>query len=499
MTFVSWYFLFGFVIVATLYYIFPIKYRWVVLLASSILFYLRSGFHMLICVLISSLFTWLIGLVLSVAKIDHKRKKRLFITWLGILILALNLMFTKIISHFEITVNWFINPIGISYYTFSSIGYIADIYWKKEEAEKSPLKFILFILYFPKIMQGPIEKHRELAPKLIEGHRISYQNITYGIQLMLWGFFKKLVVANRAATYVNAVHGDIDNYLGQGGIYILWISILSVVELYFDFSGYVDIATGISQVFGIQLSKNFNHPFFSKSAAEFWRRWHMTLGMWFKDYVYMPLSANARLIRIGGKIKERHGRRAARNFMTVIPLTVVWILTGLWHGTGLNYIVWGLYWGTIIIVSTTFSPELVKLCSMLHINVKSTAWSIVQVVRTSIIYLVARIISSFDTLKDSFLIMKTIFTDFHVVKAVEVFKGFSFVELSDYLIIAMGVVLVFVISLCEERRGDIREIISSWWAIPRWIVYSLMVLVPLYLGLYGAGSSDTSSFAYIFY
>lgn len=282
----------------------------------------------------------------------------------------------------------------------------------------------------------------------------------------------------------------------MGGAYLLWISILSVIELYFDFSGYVDIATGISQMFGISLSKNFNHPFFSRSAAEFWRRWHITLGEWFKDYVYMPLSTNATLIKISGKIRKKYGMRQAKSFLTIVPLLVVWVITGLWHGTGLNYIVWGLYWGVLIIVSNVFAPEIRKINNKLHIKKDNRAWIVVQVIRTCIVYLIARIISSWSTLGDSFRVFKSILFDFNAVKAIEVLRSMSVEDKFNIIIIFVSVLLTFAVSLYEEKKGSVRKLIARFWCIPRWIVYSLMVLVTLYFGIYGTSDALSGTFAY---
>lgn len=173
-------------------------------------------------------------------------------------------------------------PLGISYYTFSVIGYLADVYWGKEKSEKKFMKFLFFILYFPKILEGSIEKYRPLADRLFEGHKFDYKQFCFGLQIMVYGAFKKLVVADRLVILTNEIFGK-ESYVNYGGAIVIAGAIFPALQMYADFSGCMDMALGMSQALGIELRKNFNHPFFSKSAAEFWRRWHITLGVWFKD------------------------------------------------------------------------------------------------------------------------------------------------------------------------------------------------------------------------
>lgn len=325
-----------------IYFVVPKKVRWIVLLAGSCYFYLAAGKKVFCEVCLTVAVTYLAAIWIEKAEQDMKKRK--FILSVSVIIVLGFLMMTKL-SHMYVG-GGIIVPLGISYYTFSLIGYLADVYWKKEKAEINYFKLLLFALYFPKIIQGPISKHRNIAAQLVEGHEFNYDNLCAGTQLAMWGYFKKLVIADRAAIFVDTVFGGLDNY-PEGGAILMVAIILSAVQLYCDFSGYMDIVIGISQILGIRLESNFNRPFFSKSAAEFWRRWHITLGAWFRDYVYMPMAISPRLIKCSTWVRNHFGKRAGKAMMNVVPLAVVWLLTGLWHGTGKAYVFWGIYWGGV--------------------------------------------------------------------------------------------------------------------------------------------------------
>lgn len=216
----------------------------------------------------------------SSRRLNQKQKKK-FLLFAVVAILLLMLLYVKLGKLF-FEAKSIIVPLGISYYTFSVIGYLADVYWGKEKAEKNFLKFLLFILYFPKILEGPIENYRPLADRLFEGHKFDYKQFCFGLQIMVYGAFKKLVVADRLVILTDEIFGT-ESYVNYGGAMVLVGAVFRALQMYADFSGCMDMALGMSQALGIELRKNFNHPFFSKSAAEFWRRWHITLGVWFKD------------------------------------------------------------------------------------------------------------------------------------------------------------------------------------------------------------------------
>lgn len=491
-TFISFYFIAFVFLLVLLYYLLPRKARWCVLLAGSVGFYCLAGLHPLITVLLSAFIVYCAGLLLEMTDKAHKKKRRFILLSASAILLAV-LAYGKIYTLFDLHFGYII-PLGISYYTFSAVGYLADVYWGKEKAEWNYFKLALFLLFFPKILQGPISKHRELAKQLNEGHAFDWQNFCFGMQLAVWGYFKKMVIADRIALFTGTVFADYNKF---GGIMLLIAFSLSVVQLYCDFSGCMDIAGGISQMFGIQLEKNFNHPFFSKSAAEFWRRWHITLGTWFKDYVYMPITINPTLIKLSSKIGKKWNRRAGRIFLTVIPLSAVWILTGVWHGTGLSYVIWGVYWGVLIILSTVLAPEIKKLNNRLHIDVTKKGWQVFQMVRTFLLFCIGRVVTVPGDLAMTGRILKKMVTDLRPWQLTDGTLYAQGLDWKEFVLMLMMIGVLWFVSM-QQEKGSVREKIAGWNIVIRCAFYAWSVIFILIFGIYGIGY-DTSSFVYMQY
>ncbi|MCM1217614.1 MAG: hypothetical protein NC548_24245 [Lachnospiraceae bacterium] len=491
-TFVSFYFIaFVFLLVA-LYYLLPRRGRWGVLLAGSLAFYSIGGVRPMITVLLSCAIVYFTGLILEMTDRGRKNLRR-FILFTGIVSLAGVLVFTKCYVLFAWKFRYIV-PLGISYYTFSAIGYMADVYWRKEKAEKNVLKLLLYLLFFPKILQGPITKYRNLAPQLIEGHRFVYQDFCFGMQLAVWGYFKKIVVADRIAIFTTTVFNDDASF---GGAVLLLSVVLAAVQIYCDFSACMDIAGGVSQMFGIRLEKNFDHPFFAKSAAEFWRRWHITLGTWFKDYIYMPIVISPRLIKLSGKIGKKFGRRAGKNVLTVVPLVVVWFLTGLWHGTGAPYLVWGAYWGLIIILSTVFAPEIKKMTKALHIDTDRQGWKIFQTIRTFLLFCMGRLLTIPGDLHRSADILRRIFTEPKLWQMVDDTLYAQGLDWKEFVLMLLMIAILWFVEL-QQRKGSVREKIANWNIVIRCTVYACSVIFVLLFGIYGPGI-ETGNFVYMQY
>lgn len=485
-SFVSFPFILFVFFLALLYYVFPLKKRWIVLLFGSACFYLTAGMTGFVMLLLTSSLVWAGGICIGYTQKEYKRKRRFYL-FTAITVLLSVLLFAKCHSLFQWKFSYIV-PLGLSYYTFSAIGYLADVYWGKEKAERNYFKMALFLLFFPKILQGPIAKHKTLAPQLNEGHAFDYQQFCFGIQLAIWGYFKKMVIADRIAVFTSKVISDHGAY---GGAFLLFTFALAAIQLYCDFSGCMDIAGGISQMFGITLEKNFDHPFFSKTAAEFWRRWHITLGTWFKDYVYMPIVINPKLIQLSGRIAKRTNRRMGKNIMTVVPLSVVWILTGLWHGTGWNYFMWGIYWGTIIIFSNVFAPELKKLTKLLRIPANARWWQGFQMVRTFLMFCVGRIITMPSSLKESWDILKTIILQPNVWELVDGTMFNQGLDRIEFALMLIGIALLWNVSI-QQTQGSVREKIAGWNMVGRCAFYALSVIVILVFGIYGLGYGNTT-------
>lgn len=514
-------YLFFLLIITIFYYFFPYKYRWTILLLASTIFYISAGIKKLPFIVFTSLIVYLstkkINAVYEEAEntADERRlkgkermqflqplKKKCRNTYVipTIIIVVLQLCYCKCGSYvlkfiqaniYSWTLMDIVVPLGISYYTFSSIGYILDTYWRKQRPIDNFFKYLLCVSYFPQIVQGPIARYNRLADEIFEEHSFDYKQVCFGLQLMLYGYFKKLVIADRLALFTQAVFENIVDY---EGLTIVIALIFSTFQLYTDFSGCMDIVRGTSQVFGIKLDHNFNHPFFSKTAAEFWRRWHITLGTWFKDYIYMPIVTSIWLSQITNFIKKKWGKDLAKKVNAAIPLAVVWLLTGLWHGTGWNYIAWGIYWGLLIIVSTIFAKQYKRLAELLHINTNTRGYQRFQMLRTFLVFTVGRLITVPGSLRNSVIAIKQIFTRFNpwIFWDGTLYK--MGLDYKDLCVTILGLLLVYKISLLQEK-GSVREMIAEKNILIRWMIYYIAIFSIIILGMYGVGY-NASDFIY---
>ncbi len=514
MSFISFIFIIAVFVGLAIYWLFPNRIRWIIILIISLAFYWwAGGWEKLVFVIATSVIVFFTALRMEyiytsqrfeVLSREEKKKRAREYLIMGIVAVLFLLLYAKIgknmskwiqdtISEKNSILRDLIIPIGISYYSFGVIGYLADVYWRKDTAENNFFKFLLYMTYFPQILQGPIPRHKRLAIQFVEDRTFDYKIFCFGLQRAIWGYFKKLVIADRFAIIVKTVFGNTEKY---GGQYIIVAVLASAVQLYCDFSGCMDIALGISESFGIKLDENFSRPFFSRSAAEFWRRWHITLGAWFKDYVYMPMVINSKLIKISKKIKDRIGMRASKNFMTIVPLAIVWLLTGLWHGTGLDYILWGCYWGLIIIISTIFAPEIKKFDEKLKINTNSKGWHVFQMFRTFIIFCGGRLLTVPGDIMITLKTVKSLCTTWNPWIWVDQSLYGLGLDRPNFWVGIFALVFMVIMSILQERGVHIRETVSKWFLPIRWIVYIVAIFTVLILGKYGPGF-DAASFVYM--
>ena len=349
MLFNSMQFVLFFIVVVLLYFTLPHKYRWILLLVASYYFYMCWKVKYIVLLLVTTLIDYFCAFRMS--KYDDRKKRRRFL-YLS-LISNFTVLFTfKYFNFFTHSFNslfglfhipWqipFIHvllPVGISFYTFQSVAYVLEVYWGRWKAERRLNIFGVYTSFFPQLVAGPIERPYHLLPQLEEEQRFDGARIASGLRLMLWGFFKKLVVADRLALYVNAVYNNADLH---SGFSLLIATYFFAFQIYCDFSGYTDIAIGAARVLGINLMRNFNRPYFSLSIPEFWRRWHISLSSWFRDYVYIPLGGN----RIS----------VPRMYLN---LFLVFLVSGLWHGANWTFVIWGSLHGLYAVASKLSLPS----------------------------------------------------------------------------------------------------------------------------------------------
>jgi len=495
------------------YFIIPLNFRWMVLLVASLIFYCSNGWTNLLYVLTTAVVAYAVtrkmesiyAVQVDRSEVAQQRKQAKRYVVFGIVAVALILVYFKIgnrvidavqsiwaLESLDISI---LMPLGISYYTFSIISYMADVYWKKDEVEHNFFKLLLYMIFFPHILQGPIARHKKLASQLVEGHTFEYTRFCYGLQRIVWGYFKKMVIADRFVIIVNTVFG---NYTEYTGLVFIVATLAAAIHLYCDFSGCMDIGLGISECMGIKLEENFQRPFFAKSAAEFWRRWHITLGAFYKDYIYMPLVISPKLIKLSQFGREKFSKRFGKSIMTIVPLVCVWAFTGFWHGTGLNYILWGCYWGGIIMFSNVFAPEIKKLTDKLHIDTSAPWWGWWQMVRTFLIFCGSRLLTAPGDITVTWEVMKRIFAEFNIWILFDGTLWNLGLDYPDFCVGILAVALLWWVSLQQEKGIVMRDKVAALPIVLRWAVYYAGIFAILIFGMYGPGY-EASSFVYMNY
>ncbi len=388
MNFVSLAFIIFLISTFIIYFVTPKKYEWIVLLIASFIFYIWANWYFALYLLASIVVTYTAAIL--IAKQDNEKKKNWILAAsivinLGILFVVKYLNFTiatavDILNSFSLDVAFngldILLPIGLSFYTFQSIAYVVDVKREMIEPQRNIFKYALFVSFFPQILQGPIGRYDKLAPQLYEGHSFSYENFFKGTQRIILGFFKKIVIADFVGLFVNTVFANPNMAYGFVGVFG---AIGYAVQLYADFSGFMDIAIGTSKVLGIELDENFNSPYLSKSIAEYWRRWHITLGAFFRDYVYYPILRT----KTSKKLLTLKNRKLGKNIATLISLLITWALIGIWHGANWTYLLHGLYYGVIISTSILLEPLYKKVND--KIKMKDSVKDIFRIARTFII------------------------------------------------------------------------------------------------------------------
>ena len=381
-------------------------------------------------------------------------------------------------------------PLGISFYTFQAVGYLVDVYRGTVKAEENFFQFTLFVSFFPQLIQGPISRFGELGETLYGPHDFDRKQVCFGLQRMLWGYFKKLVVADRILAAVMTIIGDVEIYQGA---YAAVGMLFYTIQLYADFTGGIDVTIGLAQTLGISVRENFNRPYFSKSLKEYWRRWHISMCSWFRDYLFYPLSTSKAMQRFTKFTRKHLGDKVGRRLPVYVSSFVVWFSTGLWHGASWNFIVWGLLNYVVLMVSEELEP----LYAGFHrrFSVEGKFWyRLFQVGRTFVLICVLNIFDCYASLGETVKAIGSVFT----VHNWKVLWDGSLLALGltglDYGILAGGCLMMLGVSLVQ-RGGSVREKIS---AKPYWVKFAVwygLFLAVLLMGAYGVGY-DASQFIY---
>lgn len=527
MLFTSYEFI-GFVLLVLLvYYLVPRKFQWITLLAASYVFYFIAGPLFVVYMLATTLSTWLCAKRIDQLKLQRKaylkankesmtkeertaykdamnKRRHRWVLW-GLL---LNLGLLAVIKYTNFTISninsvlaafgsekqlgfWNIAmPMGISFYIFQSLGYLIDVYREEVEAQTNPFKFALFVSFFPQLVQGPISRFSDLGNQLVSEHPFDVKNLKFGAQRVLWGFFKKVVIADRILVAVNELIHNPDSYTGA---YVFAGMLFYALELYADFTGGIDITIGISEMLGISLKENFERPFFSKNIAEYWRRWHITMGTWFTDYIFYPISVCPFMLKLSKWSRAHLGEKIGKRVPVYLSSFIVWFATGIWHGASWNFIVWGLGNFVVIMISQELEPLFAKFHE--HVHVQGTfGWRLFQVIRTVLLMSALRTFDCYRDVPLTFRMFGTVFTAGNW----RVFFDGSMMQLglsgSDYIILLIGLIVLICVSLAG-RSGSVREKLAAKNALIRTVVWYGLFLAVLLFGAYGIGY-DASQFIY---
>ena len=526
MAFTSLNFLIFALAVVLAYYITPLRFRWVVLLVASYAFYLLSSPKTFVFVLLTTVITFFGGLYIGNQNVKHKeymdahkaemsreekkaakaasqsRKRRMVV-----LILVLDFGVLAVLKYFRyylqamgiFDTGSLLIPLGISFYTFQSAAYIFDLYRSKIDADRNIGQFALYTAFFPQIIQGPISRYDQLAHQLYEGHRFDFTNISHGAQLMLWGFFKKIIIADRVAILCNEVFDNYDNYTG-GAVFVALL--FYTIQIYADFSGGIDIARGVARCMGIEMTHNFKRPYFADSLSEFWNRWHISLSHWCRDYIFYPVAMSKFFGKLGKSLRSVLGDRVGKLFPVIIAQYCTFITIGLWHGAEFKYIAYGLYNGTVIVLGLLCEPFLKAAVKKLHIKEDSWWWKGFQIVRTFFIVVCGRIFPKAASFSVAISMFFSMFKLNHGTPFIETIMSLGLTEI-DFLILLVCCVIWFFVSLHEEKNmraegGTGAEALRNTLdgrPVLRWVLLLGAFALVLSLGIYGPGY-DVSAFIY---
>ena len=452
MLFNSWQFAVFLPIVFGLYWSLPHRYRWLLILASSYWFYMSWNIKYVVLILFTTTISYMAGIFLERFRENMAARKFILtftlVSCLGVLFVFkyFNFFTESFVAFMKIfTLNLhpmtikLLLPVGISFYTFQTLGYVIDVYRGNTQAERHFGIYAAFISFFPQLVAGPIERTNNLLPQIRAHHEFNYEQATYGLKLMAWGFFKKLAIADVLAVYSDKVFGDVYSFKGFA---LVLAAFFFTVQIYCDFSGYSDIARGCAKLFGIELMENFRSPYFSASIREFWSRWHISLSTWFRDYVYIPLGGN----RCG---KFRRG----------VNVMITFIVSGLWHGANWTFVLWGAVHGLAQVVENAFSRREHEPHGL---------GRALRVAGTFMFVMMAWVLFRANTLSEAAYIYSHMFTGFSAYFEI----GVGMKRLAIYV----ALIIILTIYDLISQKHNVISLVSSLGTIHRWTVYDAFVV-----------------------
>lgn len=472
--------------------------KYVLLCANAYFVYAFSGEKGLIIAAVIVGIVYFCGMRIE-NSISCKKKKVAYL-WLmigGILDIGILLFFKyyaaawnclKGIFNHDTELFYIAAPVGLAYFSLSLLGYLLDIYHKKIKAEKNYINLAVFALYFPAIIEGPFGFYRKLSSQVIDGHKFDWDRMVLGLQRVLWGYFKKLVIADRIGILVNGILGNEESW----GCMIFVAMVFYSFQIYADFSGGIDVIMGISEIMGISLHENFNSPLISRSVTEYWQRWHMSLGEWMEKYLYYPIVLNKKMLGVSKKIKNNYLSKA---FSATVASIIVFVIVGIWHGTGWNYVVYGAYQAFWVSTAILFKPIYSRMKAFFRIQEDDFGWEVFQIIRTFIILVFGRYLIKASSLGQAIYLLKKTFA---VWDPVFFFNGLIYkfgLDIKNYYLMIASIVLLVIVDVCHNRGIHFREKLMNTNIIFRYTIYMVAIFMIVIMGIYGKGY-DASSFIY---
>ncbi len=463
------------------YYLIPKRFQWIWLLVFSYIYYMAAGPRFLFFILFATTVTYLGALwaeagasfaVPLVLVLDFGMLG--VIKYTNFLLGTVNGVFGTSIPEMKLLL-----PLGISFYTFQATGYLLDVHWKRIKAERNPFRFALFLAFFPQIMQGPIGRMSRLSEQLYAEHSFDMARIERGLYRIVWGFFKKIVIADNAALYVDSIF---NNFLEMPGYGLMGV-LLYGAQLYADFSGGIDIVIGIAEMLGITLDENFTQPFFATSITDFWHRWHITLGTWMKDYLFYPVSLSRWMGRFGKWCKARLGKTQGRAMPICVANIIVFLVVGVWHGPAWHNIFYGLYNGLIIGVSGLLAKNYRDWKKKLGIEKDNKLFYAFQIARTFALVNISWYLDRAGSTRQALLMLRDSVLkfrfDFNVIGGASNWSGSSWIPFAAAMI---GCLVVLIHSILRERGVDTRKALMAKPLAVRFLVMLALVLALVVIG-----------------
>lgn len=470
--------------------------RYILLAADIACILLMSDFRSLCIIVLVDFLVFLIAF--RIEKSDKKNSKKIWL-FVGLLCTIGVLIFFKYFKGVwevlqvamaagGISLTKLLTPIGISYYTLSLAGYLIDIYHGKYETEKNFADFLGFTIYFPAIIEGPINLYKKVSPRIKENHTFDFDRMVSGLQRILWGYFKKVVIADRIGVIVTGILGEPESH----GFMLLLAFVLYSFQIYGDFSGGIDVIMGVSEILGIELTENFTSPLMSKNVTEYWQRWHKSLGEWMEKYIYYPLVLNVKLMKFAKRFKNNYLKKS---FTAIVASFLVFIVVGIWHGTGWNYVVYGLYQAIFVAGAVALKPTWKLVKSKLCINEKSLTWDIFCILRTFVILLFGRVLIKSADLTQAMDVYQRIFKFDNIAS---LFDGSIFeygLSNKSFYIMILGIIILIVVDMIHDKKVHIRQYLMTKDIVFRYFVYFVVLFSIIVYGIYGP-EFVASSFIY---